>query len=132
MRISDWSSDVCSSDLPGGPCDDDAGFAAGWRPPTIRGCERGYGMWAGWLGRTGQLDPLTHPWDRVTRERVKAFITEYSVGRAELTVAGAVRGIAYVLRACAPPDGVTGLERKSVVEGRWVSARVDTGGRRIS
>src|SRR3546814_8214783 len=74
MRISDWSSDVCSSDLPGGPCDDDAGFAAGWRPPTIRGCERGYGMWAGWLGRTGQLDPLTHPWDRVTRERVKAFI----------------------------------------------------------
>src|SRR3546814_1103119 len=99
MRISDWSSDVCSSDLPGGPCDDDAGFAAGWRPPTIRGCERGYGMWAGWLGRTGQLDPLTHPWDRVTRERVKAFITEYSVGRAELTVAGAVRGIAYVLRA---------------------------------
>src|SRR3546814_8410455 len=98
MRISDWSSDVCSSDLPGGPCDDDAGFAAGWRPPTIRGFERGYGMWAGWLGRTGQLDPLTHPWDRVTRERVKAFITEYSVGRAELTVAGAVRGIAYVDR----------------------------------
>src|SRR3546814_17073342 len=66
-------------------------------------------MWAGWLGRTGQLDPLTHPWDRVTRERVKAFITEYSVVRAELTVAGAVRGIAYVLRACAAPDGVPGL-----------------------
>src|SRR3546814_20617295 len=66
-------------------------------------------MWAGWLGRTGQLDPLTHPWDRVTRERVKAFLTEYSVGRVELTVAGAVRGIAYVLLACAPPDGVISL-----------------------
>src|SRR3546814_8792664 len=73
-------------------------------------------MWAGWLGRTGQLDPLTHPWDRVTRERVKAFITEYSVGRAELTVAGAVRGIAYVLRACAPPDGVTGRSEEHTSE----------------
>lgn len=96
---------------PVGPFDDDAGFAAGWRPPTIKMCERGYGMWLGWLARTGQLDPLTHPCNRVTREFIRAFITDYSVGRAETTVAGAVRGIAYVLRACAPPDGVDWLTR---------------------
>ncbi|MBB6192292.1 integrase/recombinase XerC [Sphingobium wenxiniae] len=96
---------------PSGPFDDDAGFAAGWRPPTIKMCERGYGMLVGWLDRNGQLDPLAHPCDRVTRDLIRAFIIEYSVGRAEGTVAGAVRGIAYVLRACAPPDGVDWLTR---------------------
>ncbi|TWH92012.1 integrase/recombinase XerC [Sphingobium wenxiniae] len=74
-------------------------------------CERGYGMLVGWLDRNGQLDPLAHPCDRVTRDLIRAFIIEYSVGRAEGTVAGAVRGIAYVLRACAPPDGVDWLTR---------------------
>lgn len=96
---------------PSGPFDDDAGLAARWRPPTIKMCERGYGMLIGWLNRNGQLDPLAHPCDRVTRDLIRAFITEYSVGRAETTVAGAVRGIAYVLRACAPPDGVDWLTR---------------------
>lgn len=96
---------------PSGPFDDDAGFAARWRPPTIKMCERGYGMWIGWLDRNGQLDPLAHPCDRVSKELIRAFIMEYSVGRAEGTVAGAVRGIAYVLRACAPPDGVHWLTR---------------------
>lgn len=96
---------------PSGPFDDDVGFAAGWRPPTIKMCERGNGMWLGWLDRNGQLDSVFHPSDRVTRELIKAFITEYSTGRAEGTVAGAVRGIAYVLRACAPPDGVLWLTK---------------------
>lgn len=96
---------------PSGPFDDDAGLAARWRLPTIKMCERGYGMLIGWLNRNGQLDPLAHPCDRVTRDLIRAFITEYSVGRAETTVAGAIRGIAYVLRACAPPDGVDWLTR---------------------
>src|SRR3546814_17357967 len=74
-------------------------------------CERGNGMWLGWLDRNGQLDPVVHPSDRVTRELIKAFVTEYSTGRAEGTVAGAIRGIAYVLWACAPPDGVGWLTR---------------------
>lgn len=100
-----------SARQPSGPFDDDAGFAARWRLATIKMCERGYGMLVGWLDRNGQLDPLAHPCDRVTRDLIRAFITEYSVGRSELTVAGAVRGIAYVLRACAPPDGVDWLTR---------------------
>jgi len=96
---------------PGGPFDDDAGFADRWRPPTVKMCERGYGMLVGWLDRNGQLDPLAHPCDRVTRDLIRAFITEYGVGRAETTVASAVRGMAYVLRACAPPDGVGWLTK---------------------
>src|SRR3546814_3865419 len=39
MRISDWSSDVCSSDLTGGGHEagiGDSGFGIGWRPERIR------------------------------------------------------------------------------------------------
>src|SRR3546814_13889060 len=68
---------------PSGPFDDVAGFAAGWRPPTIKMCERGNGMWLGWLDRNGQHDPVVHPRDRVTRALIKAFVTEHSTGRAE-------------------------------------------------
>ncbi|TNE38615.1 MAG: hypothetical protein EP345_17050 [Sphingomonadales bacterium] len=68
-------------------------------------------MLVGWLDRNGQLDPLAHPCDRVTRDLIRAFITEYGVGRAETTVASAVRGMVYVLRACAPPDGVGWLTK---------------------
>lgn len=65
----------------------------------------GYGMLVGWLDRNGQFDTLAHPCDPVTQDLIRAFITEYSVGRAETTVASAIRGVAYVLRAaCRPTD----------------------------
>ncbi|WBX82985.1 tyrosine-type recombinase/integrase [Sphingosinicella microcystinivorans] len=93
-----------------GPFDDD-GLAAGWRPTTLRGCERAYGVWLRWLEDDGKLDLPLHPCDRISRERIKAFLDAYEVGRAELTVAGTLRDIAYVLRACAPPDGVAWLTK---------------------
>lgn len=96
---------------PAGPFDDDAGFAAKWRPPTIRGCERGYGIWLGWLAAKGQLAPGVHPCDRVTKDRIKAFLLEYRVSRSELTVAGTIRDLAYVLRACSPPHGIEWLTK---------------------
>lgn len=96
---------------PAGPFDDHAGFAADWRPPTIRGCERGCGIWLGWLAAKGLLDPDVHPCNRVTKDRIKAFVLEYRVGRSELTVAGTIRDLAYVLRACLPPYGVEWLTK---------------------
>jgi site-specific recombinase XerC len=96
---------------PAGPFDDDAGFAAQWRPATIRGCERGYGVWLGWLATKGQLDPDVHPCERVTKDRIKAFLLEYRIGRAELTVAATIRNLAYVLRGCSPPHGVAWLTK---------------------
>lgn len=93
-----------------GPFDDD-GLAARWRPATLRGCERGYGVWLRWLEDEGKLDPLLHPCDRISRERIKAFLDGYRVGRAESTAAGMLRDIAYVLRACAPPDGAAWLTK---------------------
>src|SRR3546814_17995887 len=65
MRISDWSSDVCSSDLEGeGPCHEPGIWATGWAHPETtearhhaagqRQCRRGEGC-----GLLGQHPNLT-------------------------------------------------------------------------
>jgi len=90
---------------------DDAGLAAGWRPATIRGCERGYGIWLAWLAGCGELTADALPGACITHEHIAAFLADYRPGRAPLTVAGTLRDIAYVLRACQPPDGVAWLTK---------------------
>src|SRR3546814_12364895 len=93
MRISDWSSDVCSSDL--------GGRAIGARG---RGC-----------GRT------QHPRAVRTCRRVVTSVALQGGGRA-------ARQCLRVGRR-APAVGF-GEDRKSVVEGKSGSVRVDLGGRR--
>src|SRR3546814_11394108 len=87
MRISDWSSDVCSSDLVVRP-DDCPGIAA--------------------LGFEDVLERLEH----VRVAQVPAF--------------GAA-----IIHDTVIALGEGGTDRKSVVEGKSVSVRVDLGGRRI-
>src|SRR3546814_21198455 len=92
MRISDWSSDVCSSDLP----------AARPGPRLCREADRG-GR-AHHLSRGGGQYPRLYQPVAGHSERTRRYS----------------RGI----------DGIEG-DRKSVVEGKSVSVRVDHGGRRI-
>ena len=54
---------------------------------------------------------MTAPIGRVDEDRIRQFIGVFSPGRAELTVAAAVRGIAYMLRATVPPHGHAWLTR---------------------
>ena len=90
---------------------DDGGIAAKWSSATIQGCEKGYGVWLAWLQVSSSLDLAAEPCLRVSRERIKHFIEEYSPGRAPLTIAGTVRDIGMVLRASSPPDGVAWLTK---------------------
>src|SRR3546814_14114136 len=82
MRISDWSSDVCSSDL-----------AADRRGADVAGMGK-----AGHLARHG---------------------------------AQAETGVGRIIGGLEPPVVEAEADRKSVVEGKSVSVRVDLGGRRI-
>src|SRR3546814_11446093 len=108
MRISDWSSDVCSSDL-------DGAGAQGGRPAE------------GAVARKPPADPL-HP-GRGREVGVR-------VGGASQHAAG--RGVAAARPAALRPPGADaprrahGLDRKRVVEGKRESVRVDPGGRSIS
>src|SRR3546814_19325125 len=93
MRISDWSSDVCSSDLP-------APHPA--EPPRFEGRTH----WAG---------------IEVTRGTRERGLGGRAVAREERGQHGAQVRDGEGLRQ----------DRKSVVEGKSVSVRVDLGGRRI-
>ena len=87
----------------------DKGGAADWRPATISSSEKGYAVYLGWLRHRGMLNPSQSMEERVSTTIIESFVAEYQVGRAPLTVAGAVRAVALVLRACSPPDGVQWL-----------------------
>lgn len=90
---------------------EEPGKASTWRPATIKMTEYNYGSFLAWQQERGQLDIDRRPIDRVNKEVIEAFIKDYCVGRSELTVAGAVRGVAYVLRATHPPDGLPWLTK---------------------
>lgn len=96
--------------LSNGPFDE-TGPAAAWAPATLRTVEQGYGVWLGWLDRTGQLDPGLRPIERVNRDRVRVFLDAYAPGRAPLTHAGAIKGIARIVRCTEPPDGLIWLTK---------------------
>src|SRR3546814_15768050 len=106
MRISDWSSDVCSSDL-GQELAAEAAPARGRKPRAAR---------------------LHAASPAVTMRRMHrfAFITLLLLVSS---LAQAAQPVATV-RVGFDRDGVPS-DRKSVVEGKSVSVRVDLGGRRI-
>src|SRR3546814_11045623 len=100
MRISDWSSDVCSSDLP--PC----------RRLSLRHVPEVDRWTISWFGLR------RHPENR--RYRVPRRLPVVGMGRAILLQA--MRN---------PADLSPDRDRKSVVEGKSVSVRVELGGRRL-
>src|SRR3546814_13658817 len=111
MRISDWSSDVCSSDLPLAhkranlPGPDNERFRMS-NPPSIRGTLLKIGAVFG--GPSYTTDPC---------QRVASNI-------GELSQLGDNALLQEELRR-------KRADRKSVVSGKSVSVRVDLGGRRI-
>src|SRR3546814_20182462 len=113
LRISDWSSDVCSSDLP----------AAGPRRGGAAPC-RGHAEAE--LCRT-RLARGPHADGPVRRDRRQHVARRRREHRRLRGLPASGRSTARAAR-----DGVAGgRDRKSVVEGKGVSVRVNPGGRRI-
>jgi hypothetical protein len=65
---------------------DDAGPGAKWREPTRRGRRYAYGAWLVFLDGRGWLDPAVDPADRVTPERIAAYIEHLKLRLAPLSV----------------------------------------------
>jgi integrase len=53
---------------------DEGGARAGYSSVSNRKVARGYGRWLSWLAFTGRLEPAAAPADRITRERVAAYV----------------------------------------------------------
>src|SRR3546814_15666938 len=94
MRISDWSSDVCSSDL------------------KKFGVKSGVQTQSGHCIINGQIETGDLPAEAPLEMHVQAFGEQPEARRQVVT-------------------SPVGIDRKSVVEGKSVSVRVDLGGRRI-
>src|SRR3546814_16209430 len=112
MRISDWSSDVCSSDL---PCARSCSARGGWSPRTRHSGKRavaGRQPFAPDRGGSGYSPQAS---------------------RAPPADLGRGRCGTHAYRAASPPARLARYvrsDRKSVVLGTRVSVRVDIGGRR--
>src|SRR3546814_14003575 len=107
MRISDWSSDVCSSDL-----------------GTLSGTPTAGGTFAFTVEARGAYD---QPGSRDYTLAIAAVVPVAAAHHAKTLSGGTVE--------VELTEGATGRpfhgDRKSVVEGKSVSVRVDLGGRRI-
>src|SRR3546814_12308737 len=130
MRISDWSSDVCSSDLLG----DEAAGAPGFPIHCIKGtvgCDNVF------------LNDVTQPlWNPPTSAYLPPVLPVFTLEKGvfdmwaqdNLFVDCVACEDLTELSTCAPAQNVSfidgSLDRKSVVEGTNVAERLDIGGRR--
>ena len=81
------------------------GAGANWSDASRFKAARGYGYWLSWLANKGLCDPNLGPADRVSRERVAAYIAEIAPTRAPFTVICRIRELYDALRVMAPePD----------------------------
>ena len=83
---------------------DGHGAATHWRPATRRTNGQHYGRWLGYLVAIRALDPTAMPADRVTRERIRGYITHLEDRIAPRTVVSALVGLKELIKAMAP-DG---------------------------
>src|SRR3546814_18349533 len=108
MRISDWSSDVCSSDLPDGQC-----TASGAKPASsTSACTNFSGCSFDWV-------------------KPPEVVTVIPVGSNPPGRPGCGQVQRAFDPSCRRNDGTAMADRKSVVSGTGVSVRLDPGGRRI-
>src|SRR3546814_18113125 len=105
MRISDWSSDVCSSDLP----------YLGVR--VAREQRRELAAHIGHRGERGHHQ----------RHRRYRFVGDARIGDWGLGIGNS----GYLVFAFPNPESRFPKDRKSVVSGKDVAVRVDLGGRRL-
>jgi integrase/recombinase XerD len=81
---------------------ENGGAGANWSEATRFKTARGYGYFLSWLATRDLLDPNLGPCDRVSRERVAAYIAEITPTRAPNTVLGHIRELHDAMRVMAP------------------------------
>jgi integrase/recombinase XerD len=80
----------------------DGGAGADWSDGSRFKTGRGYAAWLSWLAAHDWLDTNLEPAERVTQERVAAYVAELQAKRAPYTVLCRVQELHDTLRAIAP------------------------------
>jgi integrase/recombinase XerD len=81
---------------------DEDGLAADWGAATSSIIAGGYGRFLSFLAGIGELDPTTHPPDRVTRPHVEAYVSHLRELNQSSTVLGRILQLARAVAVMAP------------------------------
>lgn len=81
---------------------DAAGAGANWSERSRRKTAGGYGYWLSWLHEHGACDPDLAPAERVTPERVAAYVAELRSQHADYTALCRIQELLDALRVLAP------------------------------
>jgi integrase/recombinase XerD len=94
------------------PLEPEAGLATSWARGTRSGVQNGYGRWLGWLQRSGDLDADASPANRVTHDRVRAYLGKLKdMDYAPYTISGRLQQLGDAMRVMVP-DGDWGWIRR--------------------
>ena len=105
LPIADWPArdrELWSKALEPGGLFGGGGAGAHWSAASRVVVACVHNAWLSWLAAKDLLDPNMRPADRVTSERVAAYIAEMQTERAPYTVLGRVQGLHDALRVMAP------------------------------
>jgi integrase len=86
---------------PGNPFED-GGMAARWSPATRRKTIAGYGRFLFWLKERNELDETVGPAERITRERIKAYLEDLRSLNHGHTIQCRIQEFGDAMRALAP------------------------------
>jgi integrase len=81
---------------------DEQGLAAHWRAKSQRSVVSAYGRYLTFLDRSGWLDGTAGPTERMTPDRLRAFIRELDETVAPVTRSGRIINLAEAFRVMAP------------------------------
>lgn len=99
---------------PADPFEPSSGLALRWKASTRKQIQNGYGLWLGWLDRSGLLDPQRSPGQRASRDRVSAYLAMLrEVGRADNSVAGRLQQLSNALQVIEPGGDWSWIHRAS-------------------
>jgi hypothetical protein len=114
MKLPDWPAAdwaAWEAAMTRGGLLEDGGAAAHWRPATRKSVQDAYGRWLTFLERNGWLDLDAAPGERLTPERLRAFIAELQATAAPMTVRNRIRDLAEAQRVMAPEADLSYLRR---------------------
>jgi hypothetical protein len=95
---------------PGDPLEP-GGLGAEWSSYSRRKNVNGYGRWLTWLSIQGLLDPSIGPTDRISRERIAAYVKDLHQLNAPFTVLTRVEELIQMLRVMEPRYDIIWLRR---------------------
>lgn len=78
------------------------GPAHHWRPATRHSSIRHYSRWLSFLNRNGWMEDICGPTDRLTEDRIRAYLAELNETVAPRTMASAIIGLKVMVKAMAP------------------------------